>query len=312
MSSRIFWIVLMLTALVIPFILPGYLIFIVTLGGVWAIAAVGLNLLTGYTGQISIGHAGFVSLGAYTSALLTLKAGLSFWLALPIAGIVAGIVGFGLGLPALRLSGPYLTIATLGFGVAVAQIAQKWEPVTGGFQGLHPPRPSFGSWALESDAALYLLVLAVLLLMTWLAANLLHSPYGRAFIALRDSEPAAQAAGISLARYKTLAFALSAFYAGVAGSLYAHLVGFISPPDFGLSVSIFLISIIVIGGLASLPGSILGAVVLTVLFQRLSGLRDLRSVVYGVSLVLMVIFLPGGLARIRLPVRLWPGGKVTE
>lgn len=279
------------------FLLPNYYLYLLSLAGVWAIAALGLNLLTGYAGQISIGHAGFVAIGAYTSALLALKAGFPFWAALPVAGVVSAIVGLALGVPALRLSGPYLAIATLGFVVAVEQVSDKWSAVTGGFQGLKVPRPAFGPLEIADDRGLYALTLILVAAMTWLAINLVRSPVGRAFIALRDSEPAAQATGVSPTRFKVLAFAVSAFYGGVAGSLYAHLVGFISPPDFNLAVSIFLVSVIVVGGLASIPGTLVGAVFLTLFFQRLSGLRDLRSVIYGLGLILVVIFLPGGLWR---------------
>lgn len=284
-------------ALVLPTLLPEYYLYILSLAGVWAVAAIGLNLLTGYAGQISIGHAGFVGIGAYVSALLTLKAGSPFWLALPAAGLVSAVIGLGLGLPALRLSGPYLAIATLGFGAAMAQIFLKLEPVTGGYMGLKPPRPALGPWTLQSGMDLYYLVFGTLAVMTWMAFNLVNGPFGRAWIAQRDSEPAAQAVGVSLARYKTLAFAVSAFYAGVAGSLYAHLVGFISPFDFNLTISIFLVSIIVIGGLASIPGSIVGALFLTVVFQLLSRMQDMRSVLYGLALILTAVFLPGGLWR---------------
>ncbi|MGH2544481.1 MAG: branched-chain amino acid ABC transporter permease, partial [Ardenticatenaceae bacterium] len=139
------------TLIALSFFLPGYYLYLLSLAGVWAIAALGLNLLTGYAGQISIGHAGFVAIGAYVSALLTLKAGVPFWLALPVAGIVSALVGLLLGIPALRLSGPYLAIATLGFVVAVSQILDKWSSLTGGFQGLHPPRPAFGPMLVEGD-----------------------------------------------------------------------------------------------------------------------------------------------------------------
>ncbi len=283
---------------VASFLLPNYYLYLLSLAGVWAIAALGLNLLTGYAGQISIGHAGFVAIGAYTSALLMLRAGCPFWLALPVAGAVSASLGLALGLPALRLSGPYLAIATLGFVVAVEQVFDKWGAVTGGFQGLKAPRPAFGPLVVADDRGLYALTLILVAVMTGLAVNLVQSPIGRAWVALRDSEPAAQAVGVSLTRFKVLAFAVSAFYGGVAGSLYAHLVGFISPPDFNLAVSIFLVSVIVVGGLASIPGTLAGAAFLTLFFQRMSGLRDLRSVIYGLGLILVVIFLPGGLARI--------------
>lgn len=286
------------TVVVLPAMLPGYSLYVLTLGMIWAVAAIGLNLLTGFTGQISIGHAGFMGIGAYTSALLALKGGWPFWAALPAAALVTAAVGWLLGFPALRLSGPYLAIATLGFGTAVSQVLLKWETLTGGYMGLRPPRPSLGPWTLTSDAALYYLAAGVLTAMTLAAVYLVRSPVGRAFVAVRDSEPAAQACGIDLARTKTLAFAVSAFYAGTAGSLYAHVVGFISPADFSLVMSIFLVSTIVIGGLASIPGSVVGALVLTVGFQLLSGVRDLRTVIYGLALVVMSIFVPGGLWRV--------------
>lgn len=296
-SVRVWRVGLGLAAAALPLVVPGYFLYILTLGAIWAVAAVGLNLLTGYAGQISIGHAGFMGIGAYASALLTLKQGWSFWMAGPVAALAAGAVGWVLGVPALRLSGPYLAIATLGFGTAVSQILVKWEPITGGYMGLKPPRPAFGPWTLAGDVPLYYLTVTILVVTTAFAVNLVRSPVGRAFVALRDSEAAAQASGINLARYKTLAFAISALYAGAAGSLYAHVVGFISPFDFNLFVSIFLLSVIVIGGLASVPGSIVGALALTVGLQVLSSVRDLRQVVYGLALVLMVIFLPGGLWR---------------
>ncbi len=281
----------------LPAIVPGYYLYVLTLGMIWAVAAVGLNVLTGFTGQISIGHAGFVGIGAYTSALLALKVGWPFWMTLPAAGFLTAATGWLLGVPALRLSGPYLAIATLGFGTAVSQVLLKWERLTGGYMGLKPPRPSLGSWTLAGDTALYYLTAGVLASMTLAATNLVRSPVGRAFVAVRDSEAAAQASGIDPARTKTLAFAVSAFYAGIAGALYAHMVGYVSPSDFNLLISIFLMSAIVIGGLASIPGSVAGAVVLTVGFQLLSGVRDLRTVVYGLALVLTVIFIPGGLWR---------------
>ena len=297
-GQAVIWGGALVAAMVAAFLLPNYYLYLLGLAGVWAIAALGLNLLTGYAGQISIGHAGFVAIGAYTAALLQVKAGVPFLLALPAAGLGSAGIGVLLGLPALRLSGPYLAIATLGFVVAVEQVFDKWTTLTGGFQGLKVPRPGIGPLVLADDRSLYLLVVVLVGIMTWLARNLVHSPVGRAFLALRDSEPAAQAAGVSLTRFKVLAFVLSAFYGGIAGALYGALVGFISPPDFGLTVSIFLVSVIVVGGLASVPGTLVGALLLTLFFQRLSGLRDLRSVLYGLGLILVVILAPGGLGRL--------------
>lgn len=300
---RLGWLLGVGTLVALAFILPSYYLYLLALAGVWTIAALGLNLLTGYAGQVSIGHAGFMAIGAYAAALLQLRAGLPFVLAVPAAGLLSAGVGLLLGLPALRLTGPYLAIATLGFVVAVEQVFDKWSGLTGGFQGLKVPRPAIGSLVIADDRGLYLLVMAAVAVMTWVALNLVHSPLGRAFQAVRDNEPAAQAAGISLTRFKVLAFAVSAFYGGIAGALYGYLVGFISPPDFGLTVSIFLVSVIVVGGLASVPGTLVGALVLTLFFQRLSGLRDLRSILYGLGLILVVVFAPGGLGRLFARLR---------
>ena len=284
----------------LAFVLPGYQLYVLSLAGVWAIAAVGLNILTGYTGQISLGHAGFMAIGAYTSALATLQLGVPPWIALWIAGIVSGGIGFLVGLPAVRLHGPYLAIATLGFGVAVQQILLKWDEVTKGYQGLLPPRLVWEGLPLGADTQLYLWTLGIAGLMGMIASSVLSKRPGRAFCAVRESELAAAAFGIPIAQFKAGAFALSAAYGGIAGAVYAHLIGFISPYDFGLSISIFLVSAIVIGGLASLPGSIIGAVSLTVLFHYMSHLHDIRSILYGAALIATVIFLPGGLVR-------WPG-----
>ncbi|GBD08569.1 Sulfate/thiosulfate import ATP-binding protein CysA [Candidatus Thermoflexus japonica] len=288
--------------------LPDYYLYILALAGIWAIAAIGLNVLTGIAGQISIGHAGFMAIGAYAVALLSLRLGAPFWLALPAAGLLNGLIGLAMGLPALRLSGPYLAIATLGFGVAVVEILRRWEPVTGGFMGLKVPPPALGPWVLKSDAAGYGLVMISLALLTALALRLVRSAFGRAWIALRDSEAAAQAFGISLPRYRTLAFAISAFYAGVAGGLLAYRVGRVDPDALTLSHSIFLVTALIVGGLASVPGSILGAFLLTMIFYALGGLGgaiglrtevgDFRNILYGVLLILTAMFLPGGLWRL--------------
>ncbi len=195
MARRIVWGALIAGILgVTAFTLPSYFLYILSLAGIWAIAAIGLDLLTGVAGQISIGHAGFMAIGAYTVALLSLRLEAPFWLALPAAGLLNALIGLALGLPALRLSGPYLAIATLGFGVAVVEILRRWEPVTGGFMGLKVPPPALGPWSLRSDAAQYLLIGTLLVLLAGIAIRLIRSPFGRAWIALRDREAAAQAA----------------------------------------------------------------------------------------------------------------------
>jgi branched-chain amino acid transport system permease protein len=286
----------------------GYLVFRACLAAVYVIAAIGLNLLVGYTGLISLGHAGFLAVGAYATALLQLKLGLSFWLALPVGGLIAGAFGFLVGLPALRMSGPYLAIATVGFGIAVQQILVKWEGLSGGSLGVHPPRPTLGNLVLDTEVRLYYVIVPVTVLLTILAVNLVRSRVGRAFVAIRDSDIAAEAMGVNLTLYKTLAFAVSAFYAGIAGGLLAALVGFISPESFNILESVNYFTMIVVGGLGSILGAILGALLISVLQHVLSGVKSLPQVVYGLILVLVVIFEPMGLrGRWLKTKRYWLG-----
>jgi len=296
--------------LIIPATVESYLVFLAALAATHIIIAVGLNLLTGYAGQISLGHAGFIAIGAYTSSLLMLKLNAPFALALPAAGLVAGLFGLVLGFPALRLTGPYLAVATLGFGIAVAQVLVKWEALSGGSIGLHPPKPAFGLLSIDSDTRFYFLSIITMLVMTIGAANLVRSKIGRAFVAIRDSEIAAQAMGVNVPLYKTMAFAISALYAGIGGALMGHLVGYINPDSFGVAASIYFLSMIVIGGLASILGSIVGSIFLTALTHLLSGIKSLPMVIYGGLLILVVIFEPHGLwgrwRRIRLYWRSWP------
>lgn len=286
----------------------AYVVYLYDLVMVNIVLALGLNILTGFTGQISIGHAGFMAIGAYASAILTGRLGVPFAVAMPLAALFTAAIGFGLGIPALRLHGHYLAIATLGFGVAVSQLFAVWEGFTGGYQGMKAPAASLLGFRFSTDLRYYYLALAITWLMLAVARNILRTRPGRALMAVRDSEVAAQAMGVNLAKYKTASFAISAFYAGVAGSLYAHLVKFISPFDFNLSVSLTLLAAIVVGGLGSLPGSVLGAVFMTLLPHVFSRVKNLPLVLTGVSLIVVVLFLPHGL--VSLPWRLtsaWSG-----
>jgi len=295
---------------VFPWVAPGYLVFTAILVSVNAIVALGLNLLTGYTGQISLGHAGFVAIGAYTSGLLMSKLGVTWWLAWPAAGIVAAAFGFLVGLPALRLTGPYLVIATLGFGIAVHQVLTNWEALSGGRMGLPVPQVTFGPAGLTAEQRLYYLAVGGAVLLTWVAFNLTRSHVGRAFVAIRDSDIAAEVVGVNLTRYKTLAFAVSAFYAGIAGALFGQALRHIEPQSFTLVESIFYFAMIVIGGLASIPGALIGAVVLTVLPQQLTLLREWVPLIFGSAIILMMVVEPKGLygrwLRVKLYFRTWP------
>ncbi|HYV21088.1 MAG TPA: branched-chain amino acid ABC transporter permease [Candidatus Bathyarchaeia archaeon] len=309
--------VLLIPALlnVIPGIAPGYVLYLVSLALIYAIVAVGLGLLIGYTGQFSLGRAGFFAIGAYASALLTLRLGLPFVVALLVAGSISAAIGFLLGLPALRLSGPYLAVATLGFGLAVPQLVIWQGSWTGGASGLHGlPLASLplGAFTIvfRTDQDYYYLAAAVLIVLTIFARNVVTSHTGRAFVAIRDSEIAARAMGVDLVRYKTTAFALSALYAGIAGSLYAHLLHGISPEDFTVLLSIDFLTMIVLGGLGSVGGALSGALLLTFLQNALSRLpvvhdfKNLYIVVLGVILILTIAFFPQGLAGIARSARL--------
>jgi branched-chain amino acid transport system permease protein len=230
---------------------------------------------------------------------------------LPLAGLVAAGIGFLLGIPALRLSGFYLAVATLGFGIAVPLIILNSEGISGGHMGLIPPRPSAFGFQFTSDLSYFYLVFAIFLLLLAVARWLLTTKAGRAWVALRDSETAAQAMGVDLAYYKTLAFAVSGFYTGIAGALDGHLITSIHPEGYTFTQSIQFLTFIVVGGMASLPGSIMGAVFLTVVQQILSfsfpGLesrfKDLPAIMYGLFLILCIMFLPGGLAGVAEKAR---------
>ncbi|HET9223629.1 MAG TPA: branched-chain amino acid ABC transporter permease [Roseiflexaceae bacterium] len=306
--------ILVLLPLLLP-LMPGvsanYLLYLLCLTLIYALVAVGLNLLIGFAGQFSLGHAGFLAIGAYTSAILTQRFGWHFVLALPAAGLFTAAIGFLLGLPALRLSGPYLAVVTLGFGLAIPQLIVYFEDLTGGTQGLRElPFAAIPIWfdgatlynlELSTEREMYYLVLGILAALTLFAVRLVDSHTGRAFVAIRDSELAAQAMGVNLTRYKTTAFALSAFYAGVAGSLYAHLIRFLAPESFTLFLSIEFLIMIVVGGLGSIRGALFGTLIIIGLQELLNRLplvreHNLYIIVFGALLILTIMFLPHGLA----------------
>lgn len=293
--------------LAVPYLPFGssYPVYMVNLILVYCIAALGLNLLIGIAGQISLGHAAFMAIGAYTSGLLTAKLGLPFLAGLLASAVLTALIGFALGLPALRLHGPYLALATISFGTALPELLAKWEPLTGGHAGLLVPAAAIGSLVLRDEYSLYYLNLGALAFLFWFASNLLRSRFGRAWQSLRESEIAAQSMGVNLAFAKTSAFALSAAYGGIAGSLYAHLVGFISPIDFNAFMSLQLLAMLVVGGLGSLPGSIVGATTLNLLLAALSRTRGWSLIIEGVLVIVTVWFLPTGLVGIGQALAQW-------
>ena len=313
-AGHVFWYcALGLLLLAAPWLFPEYWLAQLTFVLIYAIVALGLMLLAGFTGQFSIGHAAFLGVGAYTQAVLT-NMGWPFPIALVCAALLSALCGVIVGLPALRVKGIYLGIATLSFGFIVEEAFARWEKVTGGNAGIHIKAPDMFGWKLSSGNEFYFLCLVITVVCTLGILNLLRSPTGRAFVAIRDSEISAQSMGIHLARYKTLSFALSAALAGIGGALYAHKLQFISPDQFNIVQSIDLLLMVVIGGLGSVHGAFLGAIFLISMPQLIAMTKDylpeaigqapgLQGVVYGVVLVAFVLFEPQGLYGRWLMVR---------
>ena len=266
--------------------------------GIYTLLVVGLNLLLGYAGQISLGHAAFFGLGAYTSGILTATYGVNPWLALVAGLVVSGTAAYLIGLPALKLKGYYLAMATLGFGIIIYIFLNEAQGLTGGPSGLHGiPSLALGGFALDTPRRLYLLIWIMLGVVLALSANLMNSRTGRAIRALHDSEAGAESLGVDTFRMKLKIFVWSALYASLAGSLYAHTLNFIAPSSFGFMFSIKLVTMVVLGGMASIWGSLLGAGVLTVLPEMLTVFHDFEAVIFGAILMVVMIFLPRGLVR---------------
>lgn len=300
---------LLLAALAtLPWVAPEYMVLIATLIALYAVGVMGQNLLIGYTGQISFGQAGFLAIGAFAFGHLRLW-GAPFPVALAGAGALAALAGVVVGFPSLRLKGPYLSIATLGFGVAVYQVFVNWEVLSGGRSGLAIAKLQPPSGLSRTQWEYYLYVL-VLMLFTVATYNLVSSYVGRAFIAIRDSEIAAEVNGINLTRYKLLAFAVSSFYTGVHGALYAQVLGHIEPQIFNVLESLTLFVAVIIGGLASVEGAILGAAFILLVPKVFADFREMVPVVYGLAIFVVLIFEPLGLygrwLKTRLYFQLWP------
>lgn len=268
----------------------------------YGLVAVTLNLLMGFGGQISIGHGGLLAVGAYTSAIIATRYHLPFIVTILAAGVATGIVGFLLGLPAGRLRSHYLAVATLGFGVAVPQIALNLGSLTGGFSGLIMPPQTLGSISLSSPVPLYYLALIVLLIAMAAVSSLLASPTGRRFMAIRDSEDTAPAMGINVRMTKLVLFSLSSFFCGLAGYVFALNNSIVEPNSFSFSLSLFFFAAVVVGGLASTWGPVIGAAVLVVIQQESVSLGGLSEAILGAAVVLVLVALPGGLAA--LPARI--------
>jgi len=332
------WLLVCALALaLVPFWFGNYVLYLLGYIAINAMVAVGLNVLVGYTGQISLGHAGFFAIGAYAAALLA-QAGVPIPLALLAGALISSAFGFLLGLPALRLEGPYLAVITLGFGLTVENIFAK-TPAFGGATG--PAVPAFALTLVPGftrEQNLYLLIIMLTGASLYAVRNLMHTRVGRAFVAIRDSDVAAACAGVDLTWYKTLAFAVSAFFTGLAGGLFAFHLGQVDPTSFNMMLSILFLAMVVIGGVGSILGPVLGAVTISLLNLKLKGLKladfeqipyvgrefasflgdnfmetgmaNIQFIVYGGILVLIMAFEPLGLyglwIRAKRYWRAWP------
>jgi branched-chain amino acid transport system permease protein len=279
----------------LPLVATSYYLYLAELAMINIITAVGLNLLSGNCGQISLCNASFMGIGAYCTALCTTRLGLPTLIGLPASVIISALLGAALGYPARRLSGLYLALTTLGFLELVGIVIEEFPDYTGGIRGLKVPRPEIFGFSFQSNVALYFLVFTLTGAAVVVGYNVQRSRYGRAFDAVRQSPFAAQALGIPVARVKVIAFSLNAAFAGFAGGLLAGVVGFIDPPEFGILVSIQHITFIVVGGLGSIAGSIAGALVLTALPEALRGVQEYGELIYGFILLGTLLFLPRGL-----------------
>jgi branched-chain amino acid transport system permease protein len=313
--TRLQWVLLisgLLVSLVLPLFANDYMLSVVILIMIYVIASLGLNILTGYCGQISGAQAAFVATGAYASAILTTKAGLPFWLAVPSAGIITGLIGLVLGGPSLRIKGLYVIMATLAAQFIIMFVITRWKSFTGGTIGYAVPPPTLGGITFNTNRSYYYIVFVSVLVMTFIARNLVRTQVGRAFVAIRDNDLAAEVMGINVARYKLIAFFIGCAFAGVAGSLWAHWIKFIDPQQFTLAHSIRFLAYIIVGGLGTTVGPFFGVIFIELLMEGLGvGFSALGGAIHGITsylfaskeflfgliVVLFLIFEPRGIAH---------------
>ena len=320
---RLRLVVVIVAVLLFPFVANGYQLTLANQAGIAAIGAIGLNILTGFTGQISLGQGAFMAVGAYGAGLLATRLGVSWWLTIPISCLITALVGGIFGIPSLRLKGLYLAIATLAAQEIIEWLITHWSALTGGVEALVVPAPTMFGTSIRDNFRFYWIILFFLTLTTMYAVNLFRTKVGRAFIAIRDQDIAAEVMGVDIFRYKLLAFATSSFFVGLSGALLAHWRGIVNYERFTIETSIFFLAVVIIGGLGSISGSIYGAIFMTLLPAVLTNLGRalgdiipagilpfLQQGVFGLTIILFLIFEPEGLAKIWRNVkdyfRLWP------
>lgn len=301
--KKLFLVILLVFCLVLPMLVEDpYFLHIINVSFLFAISTYALNIMTGLTGQLNIAHAGFMGIGAYVSALVTTKLSLSFWFALPMAGLVTGICGFLIGWPALRVKGIYFSLTTLAFGELLFVVFDNWIPVTGGpmgIVGIPPPSPITFSQSISitfhSKTAFYYLCLVFLALSIYINRELLKSRLGRAMLAIRENENLAQSVGVSIAQTKVIAFVLSTVLCGICGSLFAHYFRFISPVSFTLGEMFRILTMLIVGGMGTLSGPFVGTFIFTALPEMLRSVEAYQWIAYGLILMVCVAFMPEGI-----------------
>lgn len=322
-----FWLAIFFLGLLsAPLWADPYIIYMANIAGIAAIGAIGLNILTGFTGQISLGHAAFVAIGAYTSALLAHHTGIPFYVNILIGGLVAASFGIILGLPCLRLKGLYLAMATMSFGVVVEYTITHWDSLTRGVRGFRVPPVTLFGHILNDDATFFYVLMLFLLLLTIAAKNIIRTRVGRAFVAIRDRDVAAETMGVDVTKYKVMAFGISAFYGGVAGGLYGYYTAYVLPENFSVLLSIEYVAMVIVGGMGSISGSILGAAFLTLIPDIIKGLTEFigqyislfqdiyndewNIASFGLLIIVFLIVEPKGLngiwIRIKTCFKEWP------
>ncbi|TDR95050.1 branched-chain amino acid ABC transporter permease [Enterovirga rhinocerotis] len=298
LSRRTLAVAAILAGLVYPFVVPNdYFVYVMALAYIYAIAALGLNLMLGYTGHLNLAHAAFMAIGAYTVGILTVDYGVPYWIAFLLAGVNAAALGFVAGIISLRLKHHYFSIFTLCIGIIVWLVIEKWDGLTHGVVGIMgiPAPTGIGPIRFDTTLAQYYLILAMLALALVVMDRIVHSLTGRAFMAIRNGEPLAEALGVPLMRTKVLSFVISVAYAGFAGALYAGFVRFLGPSIAAETNAFDMIAFILVGGLGTLSGPVIGAIMLTWATQSLQFLQDYRLLVFGPLLILLVMFMPKGI-----------------
>ncbi|MBD7959637.1 MULTISPECIES: branched-chain amino acid ABC transporter permease [Comamonas] len=297
-DSKWAWGLLLAASLAFPWLAGNdYHLTVMSTAYIFAIATLGLNLITGYTGQLNLAHAGFMAVGAYTVGILTVDHGWTFWASLLMSGVICVVLGYFIGLVSLRLKGHYFSIFTLCVGYIMFLVIEKWDGLTHGTVGIMgiPEPEAIGGLTFDTPLRLYYLVLFILVVLVWVMRRIVKSLLGRTFIAIRNSDELAEALGINLMRNKMLAFMLSVFYAGISGGLYAGFVRFIGPDMAGVHHTFDMMIFAMVGGLGTVLGPLLGAIGMPWLTQSLQFLQEYRFIVFGPILVALVIFLPYGI-----------------